>query len=158
MKALAYKELREVFGIAAVATVCYLALVINLMGAKVFDSIPGMPAGTREVPFTGMGFRNVFGLISVVFAAALGFRQSVWESARNVSVSVASSAPSVRNRFDQTWDRAGRFLRLRESADSVVRLVGGDSGPPPESVLLVDVRPRPGARQCLRHSSISEPF
>jgi hypothetical protein len=82
MKALAFKELREVFGIAAVATACYLALVINLMGAKVFDTIPAMPAGTREVPFTGPGFRSFYTLVSVLFAMALGFRQSVWESAR----------------------------------------------------------------------------
>jgi hypothetical protein len=82
MRALAFKELREVAGIAAAALGCYLALVVNLMGAKVFDWVPGMPAGTEEVPFTGSDFATLFLLISAVFAVALGFRQSAWESAR----------------------------------------------------------------------------
>jgi hypothetical protein len=82
MKALAFKELREILGITAAALGCYLALVVNLMGAKVFDWVPGMPHGTDEVPFTGNGFWGFFTLISVVFAAALGFRQSATESAR----------------------------------------------------------------------------
>jgi ABC-type transport system involved in multi-copper enzyme maturation permease subunit len=82
MSALALKELREVFAITAAALGCYLALVANLMGAKVFDWVPGMPAGTEEVPFTGAGFATFFTIVSVVFAVALGFRQSAWESAR----------------------------------------------------------------------------
>jgi hypothetical protein len=82
MKALAFKELREVFGITAAALGGYLALVANLMGAKVFDWVPGMPRGTEEVPFTGVGFTVFFTFVSVVFAAALGFRQSAVESAR----------------------------------------------------------------------------
>jgi hypothetical protein len=82
MKTLAWKELREIFGITAVALGCYLALVVNALGARVFDWVPGMPAGTREVPFTGGGFTTFFTFISVVFAMALGFRQSAWESAR----------------------------------------------------------------------------
>lgn len=82
MKALAWKELREVFGITAIALGCYLALAVNVMGARVFDWVPGMPAGTNEVPFIGGSFTAFFTLISVVFAAALGFRQSAWESSR----------------------------------------------------------------------------
>jgi len=82
MRALAWKELREVVGITAIALACYLALVANAMGARAFDWVPGMPAGTQEVPFTGGGFGFFCALISVVFAAALGFRQSAWESAR----------------------------------------------------------------------------
>jgi ABC-type transport system involved in multi-copper enzyme maturation permease subunit len=82
MRALLLKELREVFAITAAALGCYLALVANLMGARVFDWVPGMPAGTEEVPFTGSGFATFFILISVVFAVALGFRQSAWESSR----------------------------------------------------------------------------
>jgi hypothetical protein len=82
MKTLAFKELREIFGITAAALGCYLALVVNLMGAKVFDWVPGMPQGTTEVPFAGNGFTVWFMLISVVFAAALGFRQSATELAR----------------------------------------------------------------------------
>ena len=82
MKALALKELREVFGIAAAALGGYLALAASLMGAKVFDWFPAMPSGTHEVPFTGSGFATLFTFISVAFAIALGFRQSAWESGR----------------------------------------------------------------------------
>jgi hypothetical protein len=82
MKTLALKELREVFAITAAALGAYLALVLNLMGARAFDWVPGMPNGTEEVPFTGSGFSGFFLFISVAFALALGFRQSAWESAR----------------------------------------------------------------------------
>jgi hypothetical protein len=82
MRAIALKELREVFGIAAVALAAYLALVVNLMGARLFDWVPGVPQGTLEVPFTGGGFTTFFVLVSVLFAVALGFRQSAWESSR----------------------------------------------------------------------------
>jgi ABC-type transport system involved in multi-copper enzyme maturation permease subunit len=82
MRALVRKELREVFGIAAAALGCYLALVASLMGAKVFDWVPGMPHGTTEVPFVGNEFTLLFLLVSVVFAVALGFRQSAWESSQ----------------------------------------------------------------------------
>jgi hypothetical protein len=81
MRALVLKEVREVFGIAAAALGCYLALVASLMGAKLFDWVPGMPHGTHDVPFRG-GFLEWFMLVSAVFAAALGFRQSAWESAQ----------------------------------------------------------------------------
>lgn len=82
MKALALKELREVLGIAAIALACYAALTVNAMGAKVFDWIPTMPRGTMGVPFLDSGFAEMHILLSVVFAAALGFRQSAWESSR----------------------------------------------------------------------------
>jgi hypothetical protein len=82
MMALAFKELRELRGIAAVALACYVALVANLMGAKVLDMVPGVPRGTGEVPFTGTEFRTPFTLVSVVFALAVGFRQSAVESSR----------------------------------------------------------------------------
>lgn len=82
MRALVRKELREVFGIAAAALGCYLALVASLMGAKVFDWVLRASTGTDEVPFTGNEFTLWFLLVSVVFAVALGFRQSAWESAQ----------------------------------------------------------------------------
>lgn len=82
MRALAWKELREVRGIAAAALGCYLALAISLMGGMLFVWVPGMPRGPEDVPFTSGGFMGAFTLISVVFAVALGFRQSVWESSR----------------------------------------------------------------------------
>lgn len=82
MKALALKELREVFGIAAIALGCYLALVVNAMGAKVFEWVPMMPQGATGVPFFDGSFVYPHMLISVVFAVALGFRQSAWEASR----------------------------------------------------------------------------
>jgi hypothetical protein len=82
MRALAFKELRDVFGITLAALGCYVALAVNAMGAKVFDWVPGMPRGTREVPFVGGNFTLFFCVISVLFALALGFRQSSWESAK----------------------------------------------------------------------------
>jgi hypothetical protein len=82
MRALAFKELREVAGIAAAALAGYLALVVNLMGAKVFDWVPGIPEGTHEVPFTGQEFLGFFIVVSGVFAVALGFRQTAWESSK----------------------------------------------------------------------------
>ncbi len=82
MRALAWKELREVLGITAIALACYLALAVNAMGARVFDWVPAMPAGTHGVPFLEANFTWFFTFISVVFAAALGFRQSAWESSR----------------------------------------------------------------------------
>jgi hypothetical protein len=82
MRALALKELREVRGIAALALGGYLALVASLVGARVFDWLPGMPHGTEAVPFTGIDFEVIYTFFSVLFAVALGFRQSAWESAR----------------------------------------------------------------------------
>lgn len=81
MKALAYKELREVLWIALAALGCYLVLTISLMGGMLFDWVPGMP-GPEDVPFVTGGFTTRFTLISLVFAAALGFRQSAWEASR----------------------------------------------------------------------------
>jgi hypothetical protein len=82
MRALVRKELREVVGIAAVALAAYLALVVNLMGAGVFSWVPGIPRGTEEVPFVGNDFSTFFTIVSLAFAAALGFRQSALESSR----------------------------------------------------------------------------
>lgn len=81
MRALALKELREVFGIAAVALGCYLALAVSAMGALVFVWVPGLPRGSEDVPFTG-DFNGVFEFLSILFSVALGFRQSAWESSR----------------------------------------------------------------------------
>lgn len=82
MKALALKELREVAGIAVAALAGYLALVVSVMGAKVFGFVPGMPQEPEEVPFVSGDFTGCFTLVAVVFAVALGFRQSAWESGR----------------------------------------------------------------------------
>jgi len=52
------------------------------MGTMAFYWVPGMPRGPEDVPFTTGDFTSIFTFISVVFAAALGFRQSAWESSR----------------------------------------------------------------------------
>jgi hypothetical protein len=82
MKALAWKELREVCIIVAAALAWYLALVVNVMGAKAFNWMLWMPQGTMGVPFLDQGFPSVHPLISGLFAIALGFRQSAWESSQ----------------------------------------------------------------------------
>jgi hypothetical protein len=81
MKALAWKELREILVILAAALAWYLALTVNAMGAKAFNWVPLMPQGTHGIPFVGDGgFAEVYTLVSAIFAVALGFRQSAWES------------------------------------------------------------------------------
>lgn len=82
MKALAWKELREILGIAVVALGSYLALTVSLMGCMVFYWVPGMPTQPEAVPFTSGDFMGGFTLISLVFAVALGFRQSAVEASR----------------------------------------------------------------------------
>jgi hypothetical protein len=105
MKALALKELREIRGIAAAALAGYLVLVVSLLGAKVFDWIPGMPRGTDEVPFTGSGFQIFFIFVSVVFAAALGFRQSATESARGTFVFLLHARCRATVSSSSSWPR-----------------------------------------------------
>ncbi len=82
MKTLAWKELREVFVILAAALAWYLALTVNAMGSKAFNWMPLMPQGTMGVPFLDSQFSSIHALISAIFAIALGFRQSWWESSR----------------------------------------------------------------------------
>src|SRR5262245_229111 len=79
IKALAIKELRETWGIAAVAVALYLALVSNLIGMGWFSWMPLMRDGPFEVPFVGTTFLTAFTCVSVPLALALGFRQSAWE-------------------------------------------------------------------------------
>jgi hypothetical protein len=81
MKALGQKELRELLWIALAALGCYLALIVSLMGGMLFFWVPGMPQA-EEIPFVSGGFTGGYTLISLVFAAVLGFRQSAWESSR----------------------------------------------------------------------------
>jgi hypothetical protein len=98
MRTLALKELREVAGITAIALAAYLALVINLMGAKVFDWVPGMPSGTNGIPFVDGEFTTVFVAIAILFAVALGFRQSAWESNKGTFLFLLHR-PATRNRI-----------------------------------------------------------
>jgi ABC-type transport system involved in multi-copper enzyme maturation permease subunit len=82
MLALAIKELREVRGIAAIALGFHLAVVSNLVGLGLFSWVPLIPQERAEVPFAGSSYVFFFGIVSGLFALALGFRQSAWESAR----------------------------------------------------------------------------
>jgi hypothetical protein len=82
MKALMLKELREIVAIAVLALAAYLALVMSLMGTKMFEWVPGLPHGPEDIPFTNSEFQPAFAVISGAFVLALGFRQSVRESAR----------------------------------------------------------------------------
>src|SRR5262245_44526642 len=82
MRALVWKELREVAGVTALALGAYLVLVVSLMDAKVFEWVPGLPRGTVGVPFVHGAFMEPFVCVSALFAVALGFRQSAWESAK----------------------------------------------------------------------------
>src|SRR5262245_8353199 len=78
IKALAVKELREVLGIAAAALGCYLVMVSALVGLPPFARF--FPGARFAVPFEGSVARAPFAWVSLLFAAALGFRQSAWEA------------------------------------------------------------------------------
>jgi ABC-type transport system involved in multi-copper enzyme maturation permease subunit len=82
MRSLMRKELREVFGLTAAALGCYLALLVSLMRESGFVWVPGLPHGPEDVPFVSGSFMEPFTLISILFAVALGLRQSAWESSR----------------------------------------------------------------------------
>ena len=82
MKALVLKELRELRGIAALALAAYLVLVARVTGVKAFDWVPGMPDGMEFPPFVGAQFSSFFALLTGIFAIALGFRQTAWESSQ----------------------------------------------------------------------------
>ncbi len=82
MKALAWKELRETLSIAVIAMLGYAALLVNLMGGRVFYWVPGLPKQPEDVPFVSGDFASVFTVVSFLLAVALGFRQSAWESSR----------------------------------------------------------------------------
>lgn len=82
IKALAIKELREVFGIAFLALGLYLVLVSALVGMWPFAAL--LPRFAQfEVPFTGKTFLVFFGWIEALFAIVVGFRQSAWEGFQN---------------------------------------------------------------------------
>lgn len=80
MKALALKELRELRGIAALAVGVYLLLVARMMGLKVVEWLGDYTPDQENLPFLNGEFLGFFALLAAVFAMALGFRQTVWES------------------------------------------------------------------------------
>ena len=79
-KALAFKELRETAGIAAIASIAYLAVIafevgFNIIGVRVERNVD-------PIPFVGDAFLSWFLAISVLFAASLAFWQTVTENTR----------------------------------------------------------------------------
>jgi hypothetical protein len=82
MKALALKELRELRGIVVLALLAYLILVSRMVGVKSLDFLPGFPQEAETVPFVSGEFISYFTMLCLLFAIAIGFRQSAWESSR----------------------------------------------------------------------------
>lgn len=82
MKALALKELRELRGIAVLALLANLLLIARLMGVKSIEFLPGLPQEMEPLPFRSGEFISDFMLLCQLFAIALGFRQSAWESSK----------------------------------------------------------------------------
>ena len=78
LKALVLKELRETAWIALAALLADLALAAACAG------YPGLPftSTAYDIPFLDGGFLEFFCLISAALAAALGLRQTVFESRR----------------------------------------------------------------------------
>ena len=85
-KAAALKEFREILGIALLALAAYGLLVSGTMDPdsplNIFVWLHLANRGGTCTPFIGDDFRGMFLLISVVFALALGLRQSLGESIR----------------------------------------------------------------------------
>jgi ABC-type transport system involved in multi-copper enzyme maturation permease subunit len=79
-KALILKELRGVMPIACLAAIAYLACVANMIGYPVFFGM--MEIGTNTIPFLNDSFVNDIMCVGMVFAAALGFWQTISENHR----------------------------------------------------------------------------
>jgi ABC-type transport system involved in multi-copper enzyme maturation permease subunit len=82
IRALALKELREIFGIGTIALLVFLALVSNMVGLGLFSWIGFLPNKTGGIPFIDPSYARLFGFLAGAFAVALGFRQSAVEGAR----------------------------------------------------------------------------
>ena len=77
-RALFVKELRETLWIALVALALQVNFVAGLMGIR----LPLIAGRTVETPFVSDTFLAMFAWVAVGLALALGYRQSVGESAR----------------------------------------------------------------------------
>jgi hypothetical protein len=78
IKALAVKELREVFPIAALGLVMQLVIVASLTGMQPFAD--WLRLDRLGVPFQEHVLAPPFAVVGVVFTLLLGFRQSAWEA------------------------------------------------------------------------------
>ncbi len=80
LRALVLKELRETAWMALVALVAQLAFVANCAGHAV---VPFWSTrDIRQIPFLDSSFLTTFCFVSVALAAALGLRQTAYESGR----------------------------------------------------------------------------
>jgi ABC-type transport system involved in multi-copper enzyme maturation permease subunit len=78
IKALALKELREVFPLAILGLAVQLVLVTALVGLKPVAN--WLPLASLGVPFQEQVLAAPFATVGVVFTLLLGFRQSAWEA------------------------------------------------------------------------------
>lgn len=74
-RALVYKELREVLGIAALGVAASMILALTFIGWRPLEMLWSSSQGT--IPFVNDSFATQFGLLAFALAAALGFRQSL---------------------------------------------------------------------------------
>jgi hypothetical protein len=111
MKTLLFKELRDVLGIATIALGAYLVVLAGLLGSKLFTWAPGVPRGVEDIPFANGNFTSYFGVMTALFAAALGFRQSAWESVQGTYLFLLHR-PLERNKIFLTKLAAGTGVLL----------------------------------------------
>jgi hypothetical protein len=85
-RAMAFKELREIRGLALLAFLAYGLLVVGTTdprsSANVFTILQSYRLREGGIPFVSDGFHGFFLQISVIFAIGLGLRQSLGESVR----------------------------------------------------------------------------
>jgi hypothetical protein len=83
LKALVFKELREIAGITIATALAYGVLVAHQMGYRVLPFFPDSRYGRFEtIPFLQTTYIGWFICISAVFASVLGLWQTVAESGR----------------------------------------------------------------------------
>jgi ABC-type transport system involved in multi-copper enzyme maturation permease subunit len=79
-RALLFKELRETAGIAAMASIAYLAVIAFEVGFNIFGF--SINRGIEPIPFLTDAFMPWFVSISILFAAGLAFWQTITENTR----------------------------------------------------------------------------
>ncbi len=90
--AIVKKELRETWGIAALALGVYLIYVDKLTVRGVarhfsfFGALPEVRNRLNDIPFIGENFLGMYVLIGFGLAIALGLRQSAWEPSQGTSL------------------------------------------------------------------------
>lgn len=74
-RAMIYKELRELFGIAALAT----AALCLFSASEMRMSFRPLFTESHAVPFLGSSFYYYYAIIAFVFTVLIGFKQTAWE-------------------------------------------------------------------------------